>query len=342
VCKRAVASLRSTNPLMSITIAVLWVLALGSVPHRELAGQILPPHVTEEPDTGASVVDRTIKLRDGTAIRVSESGRGPLLLLLHGGPSLGRRYLLETVRALADRHRVVVYDQRGAGESGSGADSVFGYSRLVEDVGEVATALGAQRFSLMGHSWGALLALSDAVRHPGRVDRLIVVSPSEPGSRFSRESARRLAERTLSGDSAAMRAAFGSKEFAEGVSDGVDEVFRAMYRPWFGVRDSTVRLQSGLTRAQVDRARAMGTRVSRQAAGIARWTDLPGLRLPVLIVHGSQDRFPPEISVEMSRVIRGASLRLLADVGHFPMLEVPDRFHDEVSRFLSATGEVRP
>lgn len=278
--------------------------------------------------------DLTVRLPDGTLIRATEFGSGPLLLAMHGGPSLGRRYMVNALLPLGSSHRVVIYDQRGAGESGTGPSPGFAYTQLLDDIGILATQLGEERFSLLGHSWGAMLALSYAVREPARVRQLVLISPTEPGRRFSALQAQRLAAHTTSADSAAMRAAFAAQEFVAGTVEGVDAAFRAMYRPWFGDTDSVANLAAGLTRAQVDQARAMGARVSRLSAGTARWPDLPGLDVPVMLVHGADDPVPVEISVEMAKVIPQAEMVRLDGVGHFPMLERPGMVSQAIARFL--------
>jgi proline iminopeptidase len=278
--------------------------------------------------------DQTVRLPDGTAIRLTEFGSGPLLIVAHGGPSLGRRYLVNALLPLARTHHVVIYDQRGAGESGTGPSPEFAYAQLLDDIGSLATVLGEERFALLGHSWGAMLALSYAVREPARVTRLVLVSPTEPGRRFSALQAQRLAARTTPADSAAMRAAFAATPFVDGTVEGADAVFRAMYRPWFGVADSVVNLTVGLARAPVERARAMGAMVTRRANGTARWGDLPGLATPVLLIHGDEDPVPVEISVEMARILPNAALVRLPGVGHFPTLERPDRVLQAITRFL--------
>jgi proline iminopeptidase len=280
--------------------------------------------------------DRTITLPDGTKLRLTEFGRGPLLLVLHGGPSLGRRYLVDGLRPLGGSHRVVVYDQRGAGESEFGPRPGFAYSQLLDDVSAVATALGEDRFVLLGHSWGATLALSYTLRHSARVQRLILVSPTEPGQRFATLQARRLAANTTAADSIALRAALTASSFVDGTVAGTDSAFRAMYRPWFGDRDSVVNLRAGLTRTQVNAARAMGQAVSRRSEGTARWSDLARVAVPTLLIHGDADPIPPDISVEMARVLPNAELAVLTGVGHFHMLERPGDLIRHVRRFSDA------
>jgi pimeloyl-ACP methyl ester carboxylesterase len=76
-------------------------------------------------------------------------------------------------------HRVIAYDARGHGESDPApAAEGYGYPWLVADLERVvATAIGAERFVLAGHSMGAHTAVAYALRHPGRLTGLVVIGP---------------------------------------------------------------------------------------------------------------------------------------------------------------------
>lgn len=94
---------------------------------------------------------------------------GPWVALLHGGPG-APGYLAPVARGLADAYRVLEPLQRG---SGSQALTV---SRHVEDLRELLDSeCGADLPHLVGHSWGAMLALAFAAAHPGRVASLALV-----------------------------------------------------------------------------------------------------------------------------------------------------------------------
>jgi pimeloyl-ACP methyl ester carboxylesterase len=78
--------------------------------------------------------------------------RAPLLCL-HGGPGFTHNYL-EPLEALADRRRVIFYDQLGCGRSERPDDlSLWTVQRFVEEVAQVRAALGLERLHLFGSSW---------------------------------------------------------------------------------------------------------------------------------------------------------------------------------------------
>jgi proline iminopeptidase len=106
--------------------------------------------------------------------KFGSGGKTPLLTL-HGGPGSSHNYLLP-LQALADERPVIFYDQLGCGRADAPEnESVYSIQRSVDEVDAVRAALGLDRVLLLGHSWGALLALEYLCQGRGRgVDRLIL------------------------------------------------------------------------------------------------------------------------------------------------------------------------
>ena len=101
-------------------------------------------------------------------------GKTPLLTL-HGGPGASHNYLLP-LQALADERPVVFYDQLGCGRADSPEEDIaYSIQRSVDEIDAVRAALGLEQVVLLGHSWGALLAVEYLCQGRGRgVDRLIL------------------------------------------------------------------------------------------------------------------------------------------------------------------------
>jgi proline iminopeptidase len=106
--------------------------------------------------------------------KFGSGGKTPLLTL-HGGPGSSHNYLLP-LQALADERPVIFYDQLGCGRADAPEnESVYSIQRSVDEVDAVRAALGLDRVLLLGHSWGALLAVEYLCQGRGRgVDRLIL------------------------------------------------------------------------------------------------------------------------------------------------------------------------
>lgn len=106
--------------------------------------------------------------------KFGSGGKTPLLTL-HGGPGSSHNYLLP-LQALADERPVIFYDQLGCGRADAPEDeSVYSIQRSVDEVDAVRDALDLERVILLGHSWGALLAVEYLCQGRGKgVDRLIL------------------------------------------------------------------------------------------------------------------------------------------------------------------------
>lgn len=111
-------------------------------------------------------------------IAVDDGGTGePACLLVH---SLGGRlsFWTSTLGELRKKHRAVALDLRGHGASAPASFADSGLDDFADDVLAVADSLGIARFVLVGHSFGAAVALAAAVRAPRRVLALVLVDPA--------------------------------------------------------------------------------------------------------------------------------------------------------------------
>jgi 2-succinyl-6-hydroxy-2,4-cyclohexadiene-1-carboxylate synthase len=114
--------------------------------------------------------------RPASGLYWEASGSGSPVVLVHGF-SLDRRMWNREVAALAPRHRVFRYDQRGHGQSAAPA-APFSYH---EDLLSVFDSAGLERAAIVGLSSGAEVAIDFALAYPERVSRLVLASPSLSG-----------------------------------------------------------------------------------------------------------------------------------------------------------------
>jgi len=135
---------------------------------------------------------------NGVRLFTRRVGTGPLVIILHGGPGASHDYLLPQYDLLATRRELFYYDQRGGGRSPVPRETPVGWREQVADLDALRSALGLERITLCGYSWGGLLALLYFAEHPDRVERLALVSPAaithEWRAQFETEFARRMAE----------------------------------------------------------------------------------------------------------------------------------------------------
>src|SRR5438105_2807628 len=116
----------------------------------------------------------------------------PVLLVLHGGPGANHDYLLPQFLELADEYELVFYDQRGGGRSKTDDRSPVTWRTHVADLECVVAELETIPLSLVGYSWGGLLALLYAIeaaahRVTQAPSRLVLIDPA-PMSRTCRRA----------------------------------------------------------------------------------------------------------------------------------------------------------
>jgi pimeloyl-ACP methyl ester carboxylesterase len=150
---------------------------------------------------------------DGVGTEYEVTGDGRPVVLLHGFPDSGRLWRHQVPALAGAGLRVIVPDLRGYGRSGKPeAVGAYSMSLLVRDVQAILADLGISRAHVVGHDWGAALAWALAIRAPGSVDHLAVLSVGHPGT-FLRTAQQRekswymllfqfdgIAERWLAGD----------------------------------------------------------------------------------------------------------------------------------------------
>ena len=120
---------------------------------------------------------RTLELGSGRSLYVHQEGDGPHLVLLHGAMTTSHDWLASSVfQTMIKSHRVSVVDRPGHGLS---RRPRFGGTprEQADQIAEGLAKLGIQRAALAAHSFGALVALAMAERHPALVAELVLVAP---------------------------------------------------------------------------------------------------------------------------------------------------------------------
>jgi proline iminopeptidase len=272
---------------------------------------------------------------DGCRLWTTEAGRGAPLILCHGGPGLWDMFgsLAEALAGAGARDvRVVRWDQRGCGRSERCGP--YSVARSVADLDAVQSGLGADRVAVLGHSWGATLALRYALDHPDRVGALIYVSGTGLGWDWHEPFQHAIAERLAPSAPrrAELRARAADRTEAEDRElavlqwsaefTGPDAVrhAEAMATPWLGVNWECHREIWGELRE-----------TWREPGLVPRCRELD---VPVLIIDGAADLRPRWAVDSLERALPRVTRVVWPDAGHVPWLEVPGEFASQVADWL--------
>ena len=101
------------------------------------------------------------------------------LLYLHGGPGASCLDFVDQARALGEKRRVILFDQLGVMRSDAIAeDESYGMEYQIEMVEEMRKLLGIEKWSILGHSYGGMLAVLYASTYPNTIQKVILDCPS--------------------------------------------------------------------------------------------------------------------------------------------------------------------
>ena len=273
--------------------------------------------MSERPEIGRQV------RAAGIATNVLDSGEGQAVLLLHGsGPGVSAyANWRRTIPALSTRLRVLAPDAVGFGFTERPVDVVYDVDTWVGQAIGLLDALGLEKASIVGNSFGGALALRLAARHPERVDRLVLMgSVGVPflitegldrvwGYEPSLENMRTLLDlfvydRSLVDDELAR------VRYEASVQPGFQESFSAMF-----------------------------------AAPRQRWVDAlvtPDDEIAVLphrtlVVHGRDDQvIPLDNALHLMHTVPDARLHVFGRCGHWTQIEHADAFNRLVLDFLTS------
>ena len=302
-----------------------------------LLSPLIPrPHELRVQVPGASLYTRVV-------------GRGPAMIVLHGGPDFDSAYLLPDLDRLSDSYRLIYYDQRGRGKSAAGVrpDDVTLASEL-DDLDRVRRHFHLDKAVLLGHSWGTVLALEYARRYPERVSRLILMNPA-PASAADVALLRKSYLEALGSDMDAQRAILDSAAYKEGDPEAVIARYRIHFEHAFKKRADNEKMMTAMHAAFIRqgkegivKARAVEDRLYLDTWKVPGYDLLPKLQsldIPTLVIVGDSDFIPPVVASHIAAAIPNATLVTIEDCGHFSYLEKPAETRRAIDEFLRRSAQ---
>ena len=263
----------------------------------------------------------------GGRLSILAAGEGPTVICVHG---LGgtKASFMTTVNALADNYRVVAVDLPGFGESDKPIGAPYNAEWFAKTVFSLMDALELDSAHIAGNSMGGRVAIEAGLMDPGRVDSLTLLSPALAWLRDRRWAP---VVKALRPELGLMQIA--PKQLTEGIvrrivpgsqdgwaAAGVDEFLRSYFNP---------RGRAAFYAA----ARNIYLDAPHGEDGF--WTRLAELAPRSLFVWGKKDQLVPIAFMKhVERVLPNAR-HVELPCGHVPQIEIPDRVHSEMLRFLS-------
>jgi pimeloyl-ACP methyl ester carboxylesterase len=268
---------------------------------------------------------------DGVGLAVEQLGAGPPFVMVHGFTG-ARDDFADHAPRFAEAATVVTFDHRGHGASDKpSAVDAYTLDRLVADTLTVADALGIERFTLLGHSMGGMVARRLTLAHPERVGALVLMDTS-PGMppRVDPELALAAAALALEGDMALLRQILDEADTLGSAADQRVRRERPGYvefcaRKWAQITPASY---SGLMRAMIHQDDQLD--------------EMASIVCPTLVLVGDEDTHFVPAAHAMAETIPHARLVVVPDSGHSPQFENPEAYFDAIGDFLRRTSDREP
>ncbi len=285
----------------------------------------------------------------GVLIYYETLGRGDALLIVHGGPGASHDYFLPYLLPLARTNRVVFIDERGSGKSEKLEDPK-GYTveNMVEDVEAVRQRLNLGPISLLGHSYGGVVAQAYALKYQANLSHLVLCSTFHStralNEVFVQMKAHMTPELRARIDAMEKAGLFGhGKPYEQGryTSEYMIAAWGEGYFPYLYQKRPDPNYDPTNTGGMAwDLYREMwgshGEYVVDGNLTSVEYADrLGSITVPTLITVGDHDEVAPSIAQDMHAKIHGSSLVVIPEAGHMTFVDQPGLFLKTVADFVA-------
>ena len=270
-------------------------------------------------------------------------------MVVHGGPGVAHDYLMPHLLPLARGNQLIFIDERGSGRSEKLEDAAqYTVENMVEDVESVRQALHLGKISLMGHSFGGVLAQAYAFKYQQNLTHLVLGGTFYSSSEMNKvlaEEKRSMPPEALAKLEALEKAGlFGKgKDWEKGryPDDYAKLAWGDGYFPYLYQRrpDANYDPASGNTAVSWDLYREMWGSdgefvIDGNLKSVEYLDKLSSIHVPTLVICGDHDESNPRLSRTMHEKIAGSKLVILPQSGHMAFVDQPNMYIKAVAEFL--------
>lgn len=275
---------------------------------------------------------------NGLSLWTATQGVGPPVVLCHGGPGL-YDYLEPVANIIDDRATVYRYDQRGCGRTDDRPP--YDVATFVEDLDALRAHWRYEEWTVIGHSWGATLALLYAIQYPNRTQRLAYVSGTGIDPAWHQEYRRNREGKLLPPERDRLRNLEQHRITATGADLDAINAERAILLEATEYYDATA-LAELPRHDRFPVNYALNAALNAEMSRLEEAGELPGqasrVAAPTLVLDGEADPRPRWARAQVASLIPNSRHVTIARAGHDPWVEQPEATARVLHDFLRETG----
>ncbi len=280
---------------------------------------------------------------NGAKIWYQVKGEGDPIVLIPGGPGDSHLYFTPWFDELSKDHKVIYFDAFGRGKSSRAKNKEeYSFQRDVDDLEGLRKALGFEKWSVLGHSYGGMVAQAYAIQHPASLDKLILVDSFYDAEMWQEND---------NNSNYVMRTQCPEKwdklmkVREEGYRSSSPEHIKVYTIPsgllyWYNPENALKVRKDSLSWNYDVYYQIVGVDgdfiIGGDIGKLDFRRDLKNLDMPILITAGRYDRISdPKFAVKYKTYAPQAEFVMFEKSGHNPYVEEKDKFFKVLTEFLS-------
>lgn len=272
--------------------------------------------------------------KDSTPIYYKTFGSGPPLLIINGGPGMNSAGFEDLAKRLSRNHTTIIYDQRGTGRSALNKldSSTITIALMMEDIEAIRKKLNLQKWSILGHSFGGMMASYYACMYPQYLDKMILSSSGGIDLDLLNYVSEQINAKLSKPDQDSV--AYWTKKIEEGDTTHFAKYERGRHlAPAYVVNKKFISV--------------IAERLTQSNAAVNQliWEELIKIKFncydklktfhkPVLIIQGRQDIIRPETAEKAHAALSNSRIVYLDHSIHYGWLDNGTVFFKEINTFL--------
>lgn len=274
-----------------------------------------------------------LKRVNGNNLYFKVEGEGEPIIILQGGPGMNMEYIEPHFKELAKTNKLIFFDPRSTGRSEIPDDTLATmHQYLIDDIEGIRKVFGLKKVNILGHSWGAKMAILYAFKYPDNIKSLVLCSASPLSHEYDsvqlafhdrmakkpelQEKRMEIIQRHISKIEIQQRLAF-------------------MYSLYNFMDIDKIALTYFPNYADAQIALFRGLYYDYKKYDSDLYPYLNKIKTPTLVVHGDVDMLPLQASEKLAKNLGNAKLVRFDKSGNFPFMEEPEKFAKTVHDFIA-------